>query len=221
MWQKLPRQAAVAVAVVTALVAGTNAAAQNVIDRIAAVVDQQVITVSEINQMVAIRFFPRRISASDDDYRHDVLEALIAQALRLRDVQRFGMQDIPKDSVEARVQEMQKRFASPADFSSALQHAELSMDDLRALVKRQLQVESYIQERFAPLIFVGSEEIRSYYDTAWSQQRRERGLPIPPLSQVREEIRTLLKSSRLQNEIDQWTARLRANANVDVFTWRG
>jgi hypothetical protein len=221
MWQKLPRQTVVAATVVTALLAGTNAAAQNVIDRIAAVVDQQVITVSEINQMVAIRFFPRRISASDDDYRHDVLEALIAQALRLRDVQRFGMQDIPKDFVEARVQEMQKRFASPADFTSALQHAELSMDDLRALVKRQLQVESYIQERFAPLIFVGSEDIRSYYDTTWSQQRRERGLPIPPLSQVKEEIRTLLKSSRLQNEIDQWTARLRANANVDVFTWRG
>lgn len=220
MWQKLPRKTVAAVTVVTALLAATNAAAQNVIDRIAAVVDQQVITVSEINQMVAIRFFPRRISASDDDYRHDVLEALIAQALRLRDVQRFGMQDVPRDSIEARVQEMQKRFASPADFSSAVQHAELSMDDLRALVRRQLQVESYIQERFAPLIFVGSEDIRSYYDTTWSQQRRERGLPIPPLSQVREEVRTLLKSSRLQNEIDQWTARLRANANVDVFTWR-
>jgi hypothetical protein len=116
---------------------------------------------------------------------------------------------------------MQKRFASPADFSTALQHAELSLDELRTLVKRQLQVESYIQERFAPLILVGSDDIQHYYDTTWSPQRRERGLQIPPLPQVKEEIRTLLKSSRLQSEIDQWTARLRANANVDVFTWRG
>lgn len=217
-----PRRRQIAsIAVLAFILAAFTAAAQKTIDRIAAVVDRQVITLSEIDQMVMIRFFPRRISASDDDDRHDVLEALIAQALRLHDVQRFGAQDIPKDSIEARLQENQKRFASEADFMTALQRAELSLEDARALVKRQLQVESYIQERFAPLIFVSNEEIQSYYTTTWSQQRRERGLPIPPLSEVREEIRTLLKSTRLQSEIEEWTAQLRARVNVDVYTWRG
>ena len=40
------------------------------VDRIAAVIDAQVITVSEIAQMVEIRFFPR-LAANDDDYRRD------------------------------------------------------------------------------------------------------------------------------------------------------
>ena len=53
--------------------------------------------------MVELRFFPRAAGRSEDDYRHDILEALIAQALRFRDVERFGAQDIPKDSIEARL----------------------------------------------------------------------------------------------------------------------
>ena len=143
-----------------------------------------------------------------------------AQALRFRDVERFGAQDIPKDSIESRVSEIVKRFDSPAEFDAALRSAELTPDELRALVKRQLQVEAYIQERFAPLVFISNEEIQNYYKTTWSEQRRSRGLAIPPLADVREEIRTLLKSSRLQEEIDKWTAELRARANVDVFAWK-
>ena len=201
------------------LLAGTLLSAA-VVDRIAAVVDRQVITVSEINQMLLVRFFARQASTSEDDYRRDVLESLIAQALRFRDVERFGAEDVPKDSIEARVQEITKRFASPAAFDDAVRQAELSPDELRTLVKRQLQVEQYIQERFAPLIFVSNDEIETYYRGPWSQQRRERGMAIPPLNDVREEIRALLKSSRLQQEIDKWTTQLRARANVDVYATR-
>jgi hypothetical protein len=189
------------------------------VDRIAAVVDRQVLTVSEITQMVEIRFFSRT-AQSDDDHRRDVLDALIAQALRYRDVERFGAQDIAADAIEARLLEIQRRFPSEADFLAAAAHAELTLDEIRALIKRQLQVEAYIQERFAPLVFVSNEDIDAYYRGPWSQQRRDRGLPVPPLETVRDEVRAAVRSSRLEEEIGKWTAQLRARANVDVYAWR-
>ena len=195
-------------------------ASATTVDRVAAVIDRQVIAVSEVSQMVETRFFARSAGQSDDDYRHAVLENLIAQALRYRDVERFGAQDIPKDSIESRLQEIQKRFASPAELTAALQRAELTLDEFRALVKRQLQVEAYIQERFAPLVFIPNEDIDAYYGGTWSQQRRTRGLPIPPLNDVREEIRSLLRSDRLQQEVVTWTTQLRTRANVDVYAWK-
>ncbi len=195
-------------------------AAGETIDRIAAVIDRQVITLSEVNQMVALRFFPRGKNRDESEYRHDVLEALIAQALRYRDVERFGAQDIPKDSIEARYNEMASRFASPSAFGMTMASVELTPDEVRALVKRQLQVEAYVQERFSPLVFISNEEIETYYRGPWSEQRRQRGLALPPLAQVRDEIRALLKSERLQTEIDKWTAQLRARANVDVYAWK-
>jgi peptidyl-prolyl cis-trans isomerase SurA len=195
-------------------------AQSGIVDRVAAVVDRQVITVSEVNQMAELHFFPRNAGESEDDYRHRILEALIAQALRFRDVERFGAEDIPKDSIEARVTEIAKRFPTPADLDTALKRVELTPDELRALVKRQLQVEAYVQERFAPLVFVSNDEIDAYYRGTWSQQRRQRGLAIPPLAEVREEIRALLRASRLQEEIEKWTTQLRERANVDVYAWR-
>ncbi len=189
------------------------------VDRIAATVDRQVLTVSEITQLVGIRFFPRT-AESEEDHRRNVLDALIAQALRYRDVERFGAQDIPADSIEARLLEIQRRFASEAEFGAAVAQAELTLDEVRALVKRQLQVEAYIQERFAPLVFISNEDIETYYRGPWTEQRRERGLSVPPLSAVREEIRTAARGSRLQEEIGKWTAQLRARADVDVYAWR-
>ncbi len=198
-----------------------------VLDRIAAVIggtgtfDHEVIAVSEINQMVALRFFPQTAGQSDDQYRREVLDALVAQALRFRDVERFGApEDIPKGSIEARLQQTVARFTSPAGFNAVLAQSELTLDELRAVIRRQLQVESYVQLRFSPMIFVPNEDIETYYNGTWSQQRRQRGLAIPPLSDVREEIRTLLKSTRLQKEVDKWTTQLRATANVDVFAYR-
>lgn len=189
------------------------------VDRIAAVIDRQVLTVSEVTQMVEIRFFPR-VSESEDDHRRDVLDALIAQALRYRDVERFGAQEIPQDAIEARLQEIQRRFANEAELTAALVRAELTIDEVRALVKRQLQVEAYVAERFAPLVFLAPEEIVAYYRGPWSAQRRERGLPIPPLEQVREEVRLAARGTRVQQEIERWTAQLRERANVDIYAWR-
>src|SRR5258708_7317337 len=144
------------------------------VDRIAAVVDRQVRTVSEVNQLTGLRFFPAVAGRSDDEVRRDILDALIAQALRYRDVERFGAGDISKDSIEARLLDISKRFPSPADFNAAMARTELTPDEVRTLVKRQMQVEAYIQERFSPLIFVSNDEIDTYYQGTWSQQRRER-----------------------------------------------
>jgi hypothetical protein len=173
------------------LTAGRQASAAT-IDRIAALVDRQVLTVSEISQLAEIRFFPRAEGQTDDDYRKLILDSLIAQALRFRDVERFGAADVSKDAIEARLLQIQQRFASPAD----------------------------IQERFAPMIFVSTEEIENYYRGPWTQQRRQRGLSITPLSEVQDEIRTLLRASRLHEEVDKWTAQLRSRANVDIYAWR-
>jgi hypothetical protein len=210
----------IALAIITSALPLPLSASAVTVDRVAALIDRQVLAVSEVSQMVELRFFPRKAGQSDDDYRHGVLDALIAQALRFRDVERFGAQDISKDAIEARLHEIAARFPSPTDFNAAVARTELTPDEVRALVKRQLQVEAYIQERFSPLIFVSHDEIEAYYRTTWTEQRRARGLPLQPLSEVEDEIRTLLKASRLQSEIDKWTEQLRSRANVDIYAWR-
>src|SRR5687767_14699010 len=191
----------------TAILAVNLPASAGTVDRIAAVIDEQVLTVTEVGQLAEMRFNPRTAGETDDEYRRAILESLIAQALRLRDVERFGAPDVTAESIDARLQQIQSRFPSVADFDAALVRAELSLDEFKALIKRQLQVEEYIQERFAPLVFVSNEEIEAY--------RRNNRSPG-----AIEEVRTILRGERLQQEIERWTNRLRLRANVDVYAWR-
>ena len=192
----------------------------SVLDRVAAVVDKQVITVSEINQLVKLKFFPAVQGETDDQYRRRILDAMIAQALRYRDVERFGAQDVSVDSIESRLLEIQKSLGGSEGLASVLAEIELSPDEVKALIKRQLQVDAYIDERFSPLIFVPLEEIERYHKEVWSEQRRDRGLPVLAVGDVREEIRNLLKSERLSQEISTWTTQLRSRANVDILAYR-
>jgi peptidyl-prolyl cis-trans isomerase SurA len=195
-------------------------AAAVIVDRVAAVVDRQVITLSELDQLASLRFLEQRAGESDEEFRRRLLEAMIAQMLRFRDVERFGAEDVPADSIEARLLEIVRRFPTREAFDAALVTAQMTEEELRAIVKRQLQVESYIEERFSPLIFVSLEEIERYYASTWVPQRRARGLDTPAVGEVREEIRTLLRAERLQEEVDRWTTQLRARANVDVYVYR-
>jgi len=191
-----------------------------IVDRVAAVIDQEVITLTEVDQLVSLRVLARGPGESESDYRRRTLDSMITQALRFRDVERFGAEDVPKNSIESGLLEITERLGGEAARDAALRKAELSLDELRAIVKRQLQVEAYVEERFSPLIFVSLEEIETYYRDVWAQQRRQRGLPVAPLSEVREEIRSNLKSERLGAEIETWTIQLRARANIDVFVYR-
>jgi len=66
---------------------------------------------------------------------------------------------------------------------------------------------------------VSLAQIEDYYTSVWAPQRRARGLDVPPLCEVREEIRRLLKAERLDEEIKKWTEQLRSRVNVDIYAW--
>jgi hypothetical protein len=203
-----------------AATAAAAPAAAVVIDRVAATVEGDVITVTAVDQMIALSVYPQRSDEDEAAYRRRVLDAMISHLLRFRDVERFGAQEVSRDAVEARVQAILGRFGSPEAFAAELERVEVSLDELRAILTRQLQVAAYIDERFSPTIFVSLEEIERYYSENWIPQRRSRGLAVEPLGEVREQIREILKAERLEAQISRWTEELRSRANVDVFVYR-
>ncbi len=192
-------------------------ASGEIIDRIAAVVDAQVITLSELHQVVELELIPRRAGEDDSTYRRRILDRMITQLLRYRDVERYGAADVPADAIESTLQRIMARYPSEQAFMEALARVELTLDQVRALIKRNQQVQRYIDETYAPRIFVSLDEIEGHYTTVWAPQRRERGLPVPPLADVREEIRRDLRAERLEREVELWTQQLRSRANIDIF----
>lgn len=220
------RPARLALLSLCALGAGTALAAQSEsppaapepVDRVLAVVDEDPILESEVTQLVELRLVESRQGEDDRALRRRVLDQLIEQRLRFHEIDSFGFVELPTERVEEGFAQIRDRFASQREFDQRLSALGLDADSLRQLVARQLMVLTYVDERLGPRIFVDLEDIREYYDATLVPEMQRRGDTVPPLHEVREQIRALLKEERLNEEIERWTEELRRQADVvDYF----
>lgn len=184
------------------------------VDRIVAVVDEDPILLSEIEQLVALSLVERQAGENDDALRRRVLDQLIEQRIRFHEIDRFGFVEFPAEEVEREVEALRAGFASEAEFASALAAVGLDEGGLRQLVARQVIVLTFVEQRLGARVFVGLEDIRAHYETELVPRLTAAGQPVPPLEEVREEIRRVLREQRLNDEIASWTAELRRAADV-------
>lgn len=200
-----------------ALAAAPAAAAgesTTVVDRVVTVVDEDPILASDLERAIRLGLIERESGESDAALARRALDRLIADRLRQHEVGRFGYEEVPVEEVDAQVARLVARFASREEFAAEL--ARLALDDgsLRQLLARQLAALAFVEERLGPRVFVGVDEIRRYYDEQLVPGLAASGQAAPPLDEVRESIRAVLREKRLNEEIERWTEELRREADV-------
>jgi hypothetical protein len=159
----------------------------------------------------------QREGESDRAFRRRTLEFLIEQSVRLHEVSRFGIEQVPVDAIEAQVEAIRNRFGSEEEFRERLAEVGLDLAALSQLVARQLAILVYFEEFLGPRIFVDLEEIRAYYEGTFVPAMEAEGVPPPSIEDVREEIREILKQRRLNEAIARRTEELRREADILNF----
>ena len=192
-----------------------------VVDRILAVVDEDPILLSEVEQAIALGLVERQAAETDEELRRRALRQLIEQRLRFQEIDRFGLGELPVDEVQRQVASLIDGLGGGERAAARL--AELGLDEtaLKQLVARQIMVVTYVEERLGPRIFVGIDDITAYYDDVLAAEMKANGQPLPPIDDVREQIREVIKQQRLNAEIDRWTEELRQKADVEDYSASG
>lgn len=208
-------------AVLVPFALGSAVAAQDQpesVDRVVAVVDEDPILESEIRQVLELGLIETTEGESRQDLERRVLDRLIEQRVQFHEIDRFGFIELPTDEVERQFDRIRSRFDSPGEFEATLSRVGLDAQGLRQIIARQIMVLIYVEERLGPRVFVGLDDIRQYYQEELTPEMQSRGQSVPPLEDVREQIRTVLREQRLNEEIERWTAELRGEADVvDYF----
>ncbi|MDX1631218.1 MAG: hypothetical protein R3234_05120 [Thermoanaerobaculia bacterium] len=183
-------------------------------DRILAVVEEDPILLSDVRRVIALRLVERKPGESPAELRRRVLEGLVEQKLRFHEVTRYGFEQAPVDAVDRQMEELEGRWGGEEALERRL--AEVGMDRaaLRRMLARQLEVMLYVEELLGARVFVGLEEIRSYYENELVPELEGRGEEPPPLEEIREQIREVLRQRRLNRELEEWTEELRREADV-------
>ncbi len=186
-------------------------------DKVLAVVDEDPILKTDLDRIVKLGFMQPKAGENAEAFRRRVLDDLIEERLRFHEIDRFGFQQVPVDEIEREVAKIRARFADEASFQRALKEVGLDGKKLRQLVARQLLVLTYVDERLGPRVFVSLEDINRYYRDVLTPEMQRRGQPVPPVEDVREDIREVLKQQKLTQEIETWTQELRTRADVIVY----
>ena len=190
------------------------------VDRIAAVVGDEIVLEGEVRKLLAVGFLERNPGESDAAYRDRVLDQRIVDLLRERQLRRSSGFDPKPEEVEARVAALERRLAKERGIpaASVLAAAGTTREELAALVKRGLALDSFVRERLAPGLKVTEADLRAYYDTTFREDAKKRGLAdVPPFEDVREEVRDVVRELKLNAEIERWTAQLRGETRILVY----
>lgn len=187
------------------------------VDRVLAVVDDDPILSSEVERELLLGRAERRPEESDAQLRRRTLDLLIDERVRRHEVQRFGRAEVPVADIERQVEIIRRRFASEETFRVELARRGLDENGLRQLVARQLATESFFREILGPRVQIDRDDIQLYYDATLVPELQARGQTAPPLEEVREDIRTLLRAQRLNREIERRTEELRNAADIVDF----
>ena len=197
-----------------ALLPGAATARAELVDRIVAIIDREVVTLSEAEQASEIARARTGAAAAP---LVSVVERLIESRLVEREVERFTGEPVSPELVDGALQEVRARFSSETAFLEMLTRNGLSEEELRATLRRQIGVAEYLEQRFRPLTFVTEEQIEIYYRDELLPSLQER--PLPELSEVSESIRRVLEELAFNARVEEWIDGLKGRARIRRYVW--
>ena len=186
------------------------ASAQELIERTLALVGGQPITLSDARAAAALGLVPDAQSSTDIAVMTGVL---VDRELILREVQRYAPPAPAESSVDARVEEMRKRFGDGAAFARALETQGFTETRLRAWIRDDLRTEAYLAQRFASASTPTDAEIAAAYARARAEfertgQNLEQATPV---------LRDRLITTRRAELIEDWLGDLRRRTDVVII----
>ena len=161
------RTAAASGALAVFLFAGLALA--DIVDKIAVVVNDEVITLSEVDSAVAplyekykMLYTGEELAKKVDETRQRVIDQLIEQKLLLGAAKRENVEVSDRD-VEEHLSDVKKGFSSTSDFERALKADNLTLAKLKARYKEQIMVKRFIEKKAVSRVSVSPSEIDEYY----------------------------------------------------------
>lgn len=182
------------------------------VDRIVAILDRDVIMLSEAQQAMWLV----EIRSGGESSLRDVVEQLIEARLIEREVARFRDDPISDEDVEAQLSRLRSSFESEDAFEALLSSRGLNEEALLSELRRQLGVNRYLERRFRALTYVTEDDIERYFsEQVLPELAEERG----PSVEETDQIRRILEEQRFNERVGQWIDGLKERTRIRRYVW--
>lgn len=200
--------------VLTFLAPGVQA--QQVLDRIAVTVNNQVITESDLIRYLRVAaFLDRKPLDLSPEAKRAAASSLVDQDLMMADAAESHFVLPAAKDVPVLLEQVRAQYPSDAAYQDALKQYGLTEQDLADRLLAAARAIRFPELRFQPEIQITDAELRMAYDQQVDQwQASHTGAP-PSFDASRADLEKLLTNQKTMQSLDQWLATARMQNNVE------
>jgi hypothetical protein len=188
-------------------------AAQEVVDRVAARIENDIILMSDIRTLNRYQQFLDGKSETDAQ----ILDRLIDQWIVRTEANVSRFPPPSAGDIERSVEAVRKSFASIEEYEARKKQIGLSEAEVREMAAAQLYLSSYLDSRFRPGVQIDPKTIDDFYQKSVVPRAKARGQEPPPLDEARELIQEALVQRGINDQADQWLIESKARLHIEKF----
>jgi len=185
-----------------------------VVDRIVAVVNNEVITLTDVNIIQKFGLFEDLEESLDMDMQRQILNRLIDQKLVIQLASERFM--VAEEELEASLSDIVQN-TDPDLAEEALLQFGLDWDDLKSYLREILLFQKILSQRFNRVVIVSIEEIESFYEQVYVPSQREQNLTPQPMIEVLDRLEGELQREKVEDQVQKWIENLKREANIQII----
>jgi hypothetical protein len=186
-------------------------AAQEIVDRIVARIEDDVILLSEVQELSRYQ----QLADGKSESAAQILDRLIDQWIVRTEAETARFPRPADDDVQRNVERLKKSFASPEEYETRKKESGLSDAEIRAMTTAQLYLGNYLDSRFRPSVQIDPKAVEDYYQKGVVVAARAKGQEPPTFEAAREYIQEVLVLQGINEEADRWLKESRSRLHVE------
>jgi hypothetical protein len=207
----------VLIRVLLAAVLVANAAgllsAQEIVDRIVARVENDIILLSDVRALSRYQQFLDGKSETDAQ----ILDRLIDQWTVRTEAEASRFPHPSDADINRDLERLRKSFTSTEEYEAREKQSGLSDAEIREMVAAQLYLSNYLDSRFRPGVQIDPKTIEDFYQKSVVPRAKARGQEPPPLDAARDLIQEALVQRGINDQADQWLIESKARLHIEKF----
>jgi hypothetical protein len=185
--------------------------AQEVIDRIVARVENEVILLSDIRELAEYQIFLDGKAESDAQ----ILDRLIDQWIVRTEAVAARFPQPSDADVDRSLARLKRSFSNPEAFEERKKQSGLTEEEIRDELKSQLYLSNYLDSRFRASIQISDNAIEDFYKNRVVPRAESRGQTPPTLDAAHDFIQEALVQRAINEQADKWLKESRARVRVE------
>ena len=182
-----------------------------IIDRIAAIVNDDVITESEVDAIEKLELdisgLPKAESTLMDRINHHLL---------IQQIQRQPPPTVTPEMIRDTVDSFTRKHGGNEELLVFLNSIGMNYEDFENEVREQLSIREFINLRFRPFVNVKIEEAEKYYNEVYKPELEREGKSVPSFAESFDIVQSKLAVSRVSERTTEWLDQLKKEASVYI-----